>query len=73
MDALLEALLASYRDWGGTASPPRVLITDFRGVPTWSEFEILAERFTRRGVPTVIADPRDLEIVSDYASRLPLP
>jgi hypothetical protein len=64
MDALLEALLASYRDWGGTASPPRVLITDFRGVPTWSEFEILAERFTQRGVPTVIADPRDLEIVS---------
>ena len=62
MDGMLEALLASYQDWGGTASPPRMLITDFRGVPTWSEFEILAERFTTRGVPTVIADPRDLEI-----------
>lgn len=63
MDAMLEALLASYRDWGGTATPPRMLITDFREVPTWSEFEILAERFTARGVPTVLADPRDLEIV----------
>lgn len=63
MDAMLEALLASYRDWGGTASPPRILITDFRDVPTWSEFEILADRFTSGGVPTIIADPRDLEIV----------
>ena len=62
MDAMLEALLASYRDWGGTASPPRILITDFRDVPTWSEFEILAERFTARGVPTLVADPRELEI-----------
>ena len=52
MDTMLEALLASYRDWGGTAAPPRIVITDFRGVPTWSEFEILAEHFTRRGVPT---------------------
>ncbi len=64
MDAMLEALLASYRDWGGTAAPPRMVITDFRGVPTWNEFEILAERFTRRGVPTVVADPRDLEIAN---------
>jgi Circularly permuted ATP-grasp type 2 len=64
MDAMLDALLASYRDWGGTATPPRMLITDFRGVPTWSEFEILAEHFTQRGVPTVIADPRDLAIVN---------
>lgn len=65
MDTMLEALLASYRDWGGTANPPRVLITDFHGVPTWSEFEILAAHFTEHGVPTVIADPRELEIVGD--------
>jgi uncharacterized circularly permuted ATP-grasp superfamily protein len=64
MDAMLEALVASYRDWGGTARAPRIVITDFRGVPTWSEFEILAHRFTARGVPTLIADPRDLEIVN---------
>jgi uncharacterized circularly permuted ATP-grasp superfamily protein len=57
---MLEALLASYREWGGTAQPPTVLIVDYRGVPTWTEFEILAEYFTAQGVPTVVADPRDL-------------
>jgi hypothetical protein len=57
---LLDALLASYAEWGGTASPPTVLITDFREVPTWSEFLILKDRFEARGVPTVVADPRDL-------------
>ena len=57
---LLDALLASYAEWGGRASPPTILITDFRGVPTWSEFLILKDRFEARGVPTVVADPRDL-------------
>jgi hypothetical protein len=59
--AMLDALLASYREWGGTASPPVIGIVDFRGVPTWSEFEILQERFTDLGVPTIVCDPRDLE------------
>jgi uncharacterized circularly permuted ATP-grasp superfamily protein len=58
--AILEALLESYREWGGTASPPTVLITDWREVPTWSEFEILRDRFVARGIPTIVADPRDL-------------
>jgi hypothetical protein len=58
---LLDALLASYRDWGGTASPPHVAIVDWREVPTWSEFELLRDAFNAAGVPTVIADPRDLE------------
>ena len=48
-DAIIDALLASYREWGGTASPPTVLIVDFRGVPTWSEFEILQNRFEAAG------------------------
>lgn len=65
MDTMLEALLSSYRDWGGTANPPRMVITDFREVPTWSEFEILAAHFTEHGVPTVICDPRELEIAGD--------
>jgi len=37
-----------------------VLITDWREVPTWSEFEILKARFERLGVPVELADPRDL-------------
>jgi hypothetical protein len=57
---LLDALLASYREWGGTAAAPTILITDFREVPTWSEFLILKDRFEARGVPTVVADPREL-------------
>lgn len=58
---LLDALVASYLDWGGTSKKPQIAIVDWRDVPTWSEFEILQERFERMGVPTLIADPRDLE------------
>jgi hypothetical protein len=61
MAAILEALLASYRDWGGTHAKPQIAIVDWREVPTWSEFEILQARFEKLGVPTIICDPRDLE------------
>jgi uncharacterized circularly permuted ATP-grasp superfamily protein len=61
VEALLEALLASYREWGGTASPPRMAIVDWRDVPTFSEFEILRDAFIALGVPTIVCDPRDLE------------
>lgn len=60
MAPMLEALLASYRDWGGAASPPTIAIVDFRGVPTWTEFEMLQARFLELGVPTFVCDPRDL-------------
>ncbi|MGB7283866.1 MAG: circularly permuted type 2 ATP-grasp protein [Candidatus Acidiferrum sp.] len=57
---LLDALVMSYVDWGGSASPPQIAIVDWDGVPTWSEFEILQARFEKMGVPTIIADPREL-------------
>jgi hypothetical protein len=57
---LLDALVMSYADWGGSASPPQIAIVDWEGVPTWSEFEILKSRFEKMGVPTLIADPLDL-------------
>jgi len=60
MASILEALLASYREWGGTASPPQIAIVDWRGVPTWSEFEILQARFEKLGVPTLVCEPSDL-------------
>lgn len=60
--ALLDALLASYREWGGRASPPTVGIVDWRDVPTWSEFELLRDAFEARGVPTVVCDPRELTL-----------
>jgi hypothetical protein len=60
IEPLLTALVASYREWGGSAQPPRIAIVDWREVPTWSEFELLRDAFNRQGVPTTIADPRDL-------------
>jgi hypothetical protein len=57
---LLDALIASYIDWGGTSKRPQMAIVDWREVPTWSEFEILQARFEKMGVPAVLADPRDL-------------
>ena len=58
---LLDALLDSYREWGGRAQPPTIAIVDFKGVPTWTEFEILADAFVHAGVPTIVCDPRELE------------
>jgi uncharacterized circularly permuted ATP-grasp superfamily protein len=57
---LLDALVMSYLDWGGTSKRPQMLITDWREVPTWTEFEILRIRFEEMGVPVELADPRDL-------------
>ena len=57
---LLDALVMSYLDWGGTSKRPQMLITDWREVPTWSEFEILKAHFEKMGVPVELADPRDL-------------
>jgi hypothetical protein len=57
---LLDALVLSYIDWGGASKRPQIAIVDWREVPTSSEFEILKERFEKMGVPTLIADPRDL-------------
>ncbi len=57
MAPMLDALMASYRDWGGTASPPTIAIVDWREVPTWAEFEILQAKFIELGVPTIVCDP----------------
>ena len=69
VERILDALLASYRDWGGTAAPPRIAIVDWREVPTYSEFEIIRDTFVAAGVPTTICDPRDLEYVASGFSR----
>lgn len=58
---LLDALITTYVDWGGQTKRPQMAIVDWKEVPTWSEFEILQERFERLGIPVVLADPRDLE------------
>src|SRR5580704_14936958 len=58
---LLDALMMSYVDWGGSSTTPQIAIVDWEGVPTWSEFEILQAKFERMGIPTLVADPRELE------------
>jgi hypothetical protein len=61
IDGLLNALLDSYREWGGVAQPPTIAIVDWGDVPTRTEFEILADAFVAAGVPTIVCDPRALE------------
>ena len=46
---LLDALVMSYLDWGGTSKRPQIAIVDFRGVPTWREFEILKDTLRENG------------------------
>src|SRR6267154_201523 len=58
---LLDALVMSYMEWGGSSKKPQIAIVDWEDVPTVSEFEILKGRFERMGIPTLIADPRELE------------
>jgi hypothetical protein len=58
---LLDALVQTYVEWGGTSRRPQMLITDWRGVPTWSEFEILKARFEKLRVPVVLATPQELD------------
>jgi hypothetical protein len=60
VEQLLDALLRTYREWGGSATAPLTAIVDWRDVPTWSEFEILRDAFVAAGIPTVIHDPREL-------------
>jgi uncharacterized circularly permuted ATP-grasp superfamily protein len=64
IDGLLEALMASYREWGGTAKPPTIAIVDWREVPTWTEFEVLRAAFSAAGVPTIVCDPRELVLTN---------
>jgi len=58
---LLDALIQTFREWGGATTHPQMLITDWKEVPTWSEFQILQERFEALRVPVVLADPRQLD------------
>lgn len=60
-EKLLQALVAAYRDFGGTKAKPNIAIVDWRGVATETEFENLRQFFESEGHKTLIADPHDLE------------
>jgi hypothetical protein len=59
---LMHALLDCYRQWcGGARGRPRVAIVDWREVPTYSEFVLVAEYLRAHGLDCVITDPREVE------------
>lgn len=57
---LLNVLLNTFREWGGTGVP-NIAILDWNGLPTADEFVLLGDFFVRRGVPTVICAPEQLD------------
>jgi uncharacterized circularly permuted ATP-grasp superfamily protein len=63
VERLLEALLKTYNDWGGTRAP-NIAILDWQNLPTSHEFIVLRNYFAAHGVPTVICSPDDLEYKS---------
>ena len=60
VERLLETLLSTYREWGGTAVP-NIAILDWQNLPTSNEFVLLRNHFRAHGVPTIICSPDDLE------------
>lgn len=59
---MLNALLATYREWGGSKSNPTIAIVDWRGQKTGSEQEQLARSFTQLGCPSFVCFPDELEV-----------
>jgi glutathionylspermidine synthase len=60
--ALLDAALATYREWGGTEERPTIGIVDWRGQKTELERECAAAMISELGYPAVACDPRELTI-----------
>ena len=58
--SLLEALLATYYEWGGKGAP-NIGILDWEDLPTAPEFDLLRNYFVGCGVPTIICSPEGLE------------
>ena len=57
---VLHALLDAYHQWGGRERP-RLVILDWREVPTYSEFVLFQDYFRSQGYECLIADPREFE------------
>lgn len=57
---LLQALITTFHEWGGTGTP-NIAILDWADLPTEHEFILLRNYFTGAGVPTIICTPDELE------------
>jgi hypothetical protein len=60
VESLLNALLDTFREWGGVGTP-NVAIVDWEELPTADEFVLLQNFFAGRGVPAIICTPGQLE------------
>ncbi|MBI1747785.1 MAG: hypothetical protein HYR55_14525 [Acidobacteria bacterium] len=58
---LLEAILSTYREYGGSTTPA-VAIVDWADVKTRHDFEIIRDFFRAHGLSCIIVDPREVEI-----------
>jgi hypothetical protein len=61
VQALLEALTACYREWGGKGAPA-IAIVDWPGEKTAHELALTAARFTALGAEAVVASPHELAL-----------
>lgn len=59
----IDALVANLRSHARVANP-RVAIVDLETVRTRPDQEILREEFSRRGLDTILADPREMEVAA---------
>jgi hypothetical protein len=60
MEKLLDTLVETYHEWGGSGAPG-IAIVDWKDLPTSSEFVLLRDSFEKHGVRTIICSPDDLE------------
>jgi glutathionylspermidine synthase len=65
---LLDALLETFREWGGRGVP-NVAIVDWPDLPTRHEFVLLRNLFVSSGVPTIICAPDELEYAGGRLRR----
>ena len=61
-NVFLGLLLDAYRAWGGEADPPRLAILQERGRSN-VESQEMARQYQAAGVPTVVADPREVMLM----------
>ncbi|MFQ3594087.1 MAG: hypothetical protein SNJ82_12980, partial [Gemmataceae bacterium] len=61
---VLHALLETYFAWSGVRKLPRLAILDWLEVPTYSEFVLFRDYFSRMGLEVRIGDVRDCEFRS---------
>jgi uncharacterized circularly permuted ATP-grasp superfamily protein len=59
---VFHALMESYWHWTGRRfAKPKIVILDWKEVPTYSEFVLFRDYFREHGLKCVIADPREVE------------